>query len=540
MRTKLFIGILMIIGVAVTVDAQTLRSGKSVEPDATSQDRSGESGRKKKDPWPIVPAAKKMVEEELLPQGNLSNEAVLDAVSRVPREKFVPPVHRSMAYRDTALPIGNAQTISPPYIVSYMTEKLDPQPDDVVLEIGTGSGYQAAVLALLVKEVYSIEIVEPLGKRAAQTLKKIGYSNVFTKVGDGYQGWPDAAPFDKIIVTCSPESVPQPLIDQLKDGGLMIIPLGERYQQYFQLLRKKGTELETESLTPALFVPMTGEAENARVVLPDPKNPEIIGGDFEQTTESGHPIGWHYARNATVVDDPQAESGLKFIRFEIPAEARFQFPVASTPFELQQMNRLQQMQQIQQMQQLELQRQMTMSGRMTPQGAANSGITPGGVNTSTFPAPETNTNAPRERADPAANRRPGRDRERREKANPADKETVKTETQNLKVAQIIQGFAVDGKSVSKLKVEASIRANNVLPLQVGRQKPSGTIQIHFYDEDRDIVQQIELAPVVGTFEWKKFSTDVSVPKKAKEAILFLGLFQMSGTLDMDAVSVQKR
>ncbi|MCL2306270.1 MAG: protein-L-isoaspartate(D-aspartate) O-methyltransferase, partial [Planctomycetaceae bacterium] len=310
--------ILLLFGLTGMLPGQTVREIRTPEPTT-----------KKKDPWPVIPAAQKMVEEELLPQGSLKNEAVLDAVMRVPRDKFVPPVHKNMAYRDTALPIGNAQTISPPYIVSYMTEKLDPQPDDKVLEIGTGSGYQAAVLSLLVNEVYSIEIVESLGKRAARTLKKIGYKNVFTKVGDGYQGWPDAAPFDKIIVTCSPESVPQPLIDQLKDGGLMIIPIGERYQQHFQLLRKKGTELEKESLTPALFVPMTGEAENNRIVLPDAKNPSIIGGDFEQTTETGHPVGWHYARNATVLEDTQSPSGLKFIRFEIPVEPRFQFPVSS-------------------------------------------------------------------------------------------------------------------------------------------------------------------------------------------------------------------
>ena len=426
-----------------------------------------DSSRKKKEPWPIIPAARKMVEEELLPQGNLNNDAVLDAVMRVPREKFVPPVHRNMAYRDTALPIGNAQTISPPYIVTYMTEKLDPQPDDKVLEIGTGSGYQAAVLGLLVQEVYSIEIVEPLGKRAAQTLKKIGYKNVFTKIGDGYQGWPDTAPFDKIIVTCSPESVPQPLVDQLKDGGLMIIPIGERYQQHFQLLRKKGTELEKESLTPALFVPMTGEAESNRVVLPDAKNPSIVGGDFEQTSETGHPIGWHYARNATVMDDPQSQSGMRFIRFEIPAEPRFQFPDTSW-----------------QPQPLPQATQLPTPQPMTPQAVG------------------------------------------------------KDDSRELKVAQVIQGFAVDGKSVSRLKVEAFVRANNVLPLDL-RQKPGGTIQIHFYDDDRDMIQQLELAPVVGTFEWKKFATEIPVPKKAKEAILFLGLFHTSGTLDMDAVTIRK-
>ena len=126
-----------------------------------------------------------------------------------------------------ALPIGDQQTISPPYIVAFMTETLDPQPTDKVLEIGTGSGYQAAVLSPLVKEVYTIEIMPELGQRADQTLRKLGYQNVFTKVGDGFQGWPEHAPFDSIIVTCSPETVPKPLVEQLKEGGRMVIPVGD-------------------------------------------------------------------------------------------------------------------------------------------------------------------------------------------------------------------------------------------------------------------------------------------------------------------------
>src|SRR5581483_9449123 len=149
---------------------------------------------------------------------------------------------------------GDKQTISPPYIVAYMTELLDPQPDDKVLEIGTGSGYQAAVLSPLVKEVYTIEIVESLGKAAAKRLKDLKYKNVFCKVGDGYLGWPEHAPFDKIIVTCSPENVPKPLVEQLKDGGKMIIPLGERYQQVFHLFEKQNGELKATRLGNTLFV----------------------------------------------------------------------------------------------------------------------------------------------------------------------------------------------------------------------------------------------------------------------------------------------
>src|SRR3990172_6053762 len=180
-----------------------------------------------------------------------------------------------------ALPIGDQQTISPPFVVAYMTQEIAPHPTDRVLEIGTGSGYQAAVLSPLVRDVYTIEIVEPLGRRAARTLKRLGYKNVFAKVGDGYLGWPDAAPFDKIVVTCSPEKVPQPLVDQLREGGLMVIPVGERYQQTLFLMRETGGKLQSEALRPTLFVPMTGAAEEKRRVQPDPTNPQLTNGNFE-------------------------------------------------------------------------------------------------------------------------------------------------------------------------------------------------------------------------------------------------------------------
>src|SRR5262249_14529648 len=170
-----------------------------------------------------------MVEVDLAREG-ITNKAVLDALREVPRHAFVDPLDHHRAYIDQALPIGHKQTISPPFIVAYMTQAIDPQPGDRVLEIGTGSGYQAAVLAHLVRDVHTIEIVEPLGKEAAARLKQLGYANVHVRVGDGYKGWPEAAPFDKILVTCSPEAVPQPLVEQLREGGKMIVPLGQRYQ----------------------------------------------------------------------------------------------------------------------------------------------------------------------------------------------------------------------------------------------------------------------------------------------------------------------
>ncbi|MCE9528994.1 MAG: protein-L-isoaspartate(D-aspartate) O-methyltransferase, partial [Planctomycetales bacterium] len=176
------------------------------------------------------------------------------------------------------MPIGDKQTISSPFIVSYMTQSLDPKPTDKVLEIGTGSGYQAAVLSHLVKEVYSIEIVEALGRKAAVVLKKLRYDNVHTKVGDGFLGWKEHAPFDKIIVTCSPEKVPDPLVEQLKEGGLMVVPVGKRYEQTLYLFRKKDGKLESEALLPTLFVPMTGKAEENRKEKPDPLNPSLANG----------------------------------------------------------------------------------------------------------------------------------------------------------------------------------------------------------------------------------------------------------------------
>jgi protein-L-isoaspartate(D-aspartate) O-methyltransferase len=205
----------------------------------------------------------RMVERQLKDRG-IKDERVLAAMGKVPREEFVPPESRDTSYEDGPLSIGYHQTISQPYIVAFMTEQLRLQPSDRVLEIGTGSGYQAAILAELVSEIYSVEIVEPLARAAEATLQRLGYKNVHVKIGDGYKGWPAAAPFDAIIVTCAPDKVPQPLIDQLKDGGRMVIPVGERFAQQLYLLEKKNGQLKESVTLPVRFVPMAREAEKQR------------------------------------------------------------------------------------------------------------------------------------------------------------------------------------------------------------------------------------------------------------------------------------
>jgi protein-L-isoaspartate(D-aspartate) O-methyltransferase len=208
---------------------------------------------------PTAAPRKRMVQRHLVERG-IKNPRVLEAFRTVPRHRFLAPKSQRLAYDDESIPIGEGQTITPPYDVAFMTEVLDPKPGDRVYEVGTGSGYQSAILSRLVKEVYSVEIHEPLSKRATRVHKELGYTNIHTRVGDGYEGWPEAAPFDAIIVTCAPQKVPQPLFDQLKEGGRMVIPLGTRFNQVVHLIVKKDGQRIDSELKPTLFVPMTGRA----------------------------------------------------------------------------------------------------------------------------------------------------------------------------------------------------------------------------------------------------------------------------------------
>ena len=203
-------------------------------------------------------SAGEMVERQLRPRG-IDDSRTLRAMAKVPREKFVAKELQARAYEDRPLPIGYGQTISQPFIVAFMTQELKPKPTDRILEVGTGSGYQAAVLAELVAEVYTIEIVKPLAESAEVRLRELGYKNVHVKAGDGYKGWREHAPFDAIIVTAAPDHVPQPLVEQLKEGGRMIIPVGKTFAQELYLLEKRGGVVKQTAVIPVKFVPLTRE-----------------------------------------------------------------------------------------------------------------------------------------------------------------------------------------------------------------------------------------------------------------------------------------
>lgn len=366
----------------------------------------------------------------------VKNPSVLRAMRETPRHEFVPQSLRDNAYFDMALPIGDSQTISSPFIVAWMTEVIDPQPTDKVLEIGTGSGYQAAVLSPLVQDVYTIEIVRPLGEQATAVLKDLDYKNVHVRVGDGFLGWPEEAPFDKIIVTCSPESIPQPLVDQLCEGGSMIIPVGERYQQTLYLLTKTNGTLERTALQPTLFVPMTGQAEATRKLKPDAANPTVVNGDFESVpvAESGKPqplaldtvIGWYYGRQVSARRG-EAFKGTGFVRFE----------------------------------------------NKTPDLSSH----------------------------------------------------------------LLQGFPVDGREVSSIRLSGAVRTNDV---KIGDQSDAlPAMAISLYDEQRRDVGVFVVGPFRGTRDWKMQSRLIRIPLQAREAIVRIGLFGATGIADFDAITIEK-
>lgn len=246
MRTPLIIFLFFLLGRSV-VFAQNTKQETAVHPAFAER----------------VEERERMVRDHIehYPYNPVRDQKVLAAMRRVPRHRFVPAEYRDMAYQNSPLPIGHKQTISQPVIVAHMTELLDIQPDDHILEIGTGSGYQAAVLGELCLHVYTMEIVTPLGKQAKDLLNELAYNQVRVRIGNGYMGWPEEAPFDKIIVTCAPDKIPQPLLDQLAPGGRMVIPVGGQYQtQYMvEVSKNQKGKISKKEHYPVRFVPMTGK-----------------------------------------------------------------------------------------------------------------------------------------------------------------------------------------------------------------------------------------------------------------------------------------
>jgi protein-L-isoaspartate(D-aspartate) O-methyltransferase len=211
----------------------------------------------------FVRARERMVQQDLR-RRDITDAKVLEAMGRVPRQRFVPKNLEGRAYGDYPLPIGHGQTISQPYIVALMTQLAEVKAESRALDVGTGSGYQAAVLAEICKEVYSIEIVKPLAEEARKRLKGLGYKNLTVRHGDGYRGWPEKEPFDVIILAAAPDHVPQPLVDQLAPGGKLVLPVGRFYQQLVVIERDKRGDVHRRPGIPVMFVPMTGEAQQRR------------------------------------------------------------------------------------------------------------------------------------------------------------------------------------------------------------------------------------------------------------------------------------
>lgn len=257
------LGVVILIGATVFVPPHCVPSPPAIEPaPLPSASPGAERSAETVEDAQYVKARKSMVEEDLRGR-DITDAKVLDVMGRVPRQRFVPEKLLRTAYADMPLPIGHDQTISQPYIVALMTQAARPGPKSRALDIGTGSGYQAAVLAELCQEVYSIEILKPLAESAQKRLADMGYKNITVRAGDGYRGWAEKAPFDVIIVAAAPDHVPQPLVDQLAKGGRLVIPVGQFFQELLVIEKQQDGTVRRQSIAPVRFVPMRGEAEEA-------------------------------------------------------------------------------------------------------------------------------------------------------------------------------------------------------------------------------------------------------------------------------------
>jgi len=370
-------------------------------------------------------ARQKMVREELEEAG-IEDQRVLEAIRETPRHFFVPGQQRKFAYLDMALPIGEGQTISPPFVVASMTQALEPHSTHKVLEIGTGSGYQAAVLSRVVAEVYSIEIVPTLGRSAERLLRRLDYDNVHTKIGDGFQGWAEHAPFDSIIVTCSPERPPIALVQQLREGGRMVIPVGERFQQTLVRYTKVNGQLKAEPLEPTFFVPMTGRAEQLRLKKDDDGIPQLLNGGFEHADDEGKLLAWYYVRQAEIIKNFDAPEGAAYLQFK--------------------------------------------------------------------------------------NETGGRS------------------------AQALQAVGVNGRKIATLELSFSLSANDVQRGRSVRELPR--LDVSFFDERQAPCGKDSAGPWFGTISWIRKRTFITVPPKAKVAVVAIGMFGATGEFAIDSFTLK--
>lgn len=434
----------------------------------------GSSSAEAADPYAM---AREILVRERVATAGVTDSRVLDSIRQTPRHEFVPLEQVPRAYFDMALPIGHSQTISSPFIVASMTESLDPQPRDIVLEIGTGSGYQAAVLSPLVDQVYTIEIVKELGEQAAKDLRRLDYDNVHTRIGDGFLGWPEVAPFDKIIVTCSPESVPLPLIEQLREGGQMVIPVGQRYQQTMYRMIKRDGKLVRQPLQPTLFVPMTGTAEDSRQELPDATNPRVVNGNFNQPPPSSIPRR------------PESQGSSSLPGESLPIGSPDSSPPAAGD---------------------------DGASELTPDASQEDYIAGWyyGRQVRWINADSGNG---------SSSRSGGHVR-------------FYNETPGL-ASHLLQGIAIDGSLISTIRLSAKCRTENVRMGPTPDAVPM--LALSFYDEDRADLGMVTIGPFRGTRPWKTASRLVRVPTNTREAIVRIGLFGATGTAEFDDVEIEK-
>lgn len=461
-------------------------------------------GGKKNEPAvrPVLPEAEKLVLEELVPTKTLSRIDLLKTMMRTDRSLFLPEKWREYAFEEAELPLGGGRTTPSPYTIASMIERLDPKPDEKVLEIGTGSGYQTAILASLAKEIYTVESSSTLARRAADALKKGGYRNLKTKIGALEDGWPEAGPFDKIIVFCAAEKIPDSLADQLAEGGTMLLPLGPRFRQRLFLYTKNQGQLEEEPLTPVRLDSMPGktppekaevrgaEQENSdaedKTAPKSAESPPILTDSFETADGDGAPDGWYRVRIARSKKDMTAPEGASCLVFDNLAPYKEQRRKAA----LERIER-------------------RKAGRPT-------------VNDETAP-PETTAESSSEST---AEQTPELSRRARQRAEEL-------------TAEVRRDFAIDGRKIRRLDLSCQMEGANLASL-VGKRGVS-VMTLCFYDEEREFLgEAVVFALRTGETPWKEYRTEeFLVPKRAREGTIRIGLLDGIGILKIDQLEIKK-